>query len=51
VEQEPRITSEAVRTIVNVLAPRLIAEEVEDEEETAAGGEDAEAAGGEGDEE
>ena len=56
-EQEPRITSEGVRTIANVLVPRLIAddeagdEEEELEEEAEAGGEDAAAAGDEGGEE
>ncbi len=41
-EQEPRITSEPVRTIVNVLAPRLITEdeEAEEGEEGAAEGEE-----------
>ncbi len=57
IEQEPRITSEGVRTIANVLVPRLIAddeagnEEEELEEEAEAGGEDAAAAGDEGGEE
>ena len=57
IEQEPRITSEGVRTIVNVLVPRLIAddeagdEEEELVEEAEAGGEDAAAAGDEGGEE
>ncbi|HIL08617.1 MAG TPA: 50S ribosomal protein L25 [Candidatus Latescibacteria bacterium] len=57
VEQEPRITSEVVRTIVNVLAPRLIVEDEDgDEEEEAAdaggeGEEEAADAGGEGEEE
>lgn len=57
IEQEPRITSEGVRTIANVLVPRLITddeagdEEEELEEEAEAGGEDAAAAGDEGGEE
>jgi len=55
IEQEPRITSEGVRTIANVLVPRLIADdEAGDEEEEAeaeADGEDAAAAGSEGGEE
>ena len=57
IEQEPRITSEGVRTVANVLVPRLIAddeagdEEEELEEEAEAGGEDAAAAGDEGGEE
>ena len=57
IEQEPRITSEGVRTIANVLVPRLIAddeageEEEELEEEAEAGGEDAAAVGDEGGEE
>ncbi len=57
IEQEPRITSEGVRTIANVLVPRLIAddeagdEEEELEEDAEAGGEDAAAAGDEGGEE
>ena len=57
IEQEPRITSEGVRTIANVLVPRLIAddeagdEEEELEEDAEAGGEDAAAAGDEDGEE
>ena len=57
IEQEPRITSEGVRTLASVLVPRLIAddeagdEEEELEEEAEAGGEDAAAADGEGGEE
>lgn len=55
IEQEPRITSEGVRTIANVLVPRLIADDEagdeEEEEEAEAGGEDAAAAGDEGGEE
>ena len=55
IEQEPRITSEGVRTIANVLVPRLITDDEagdeEEEEEAEAGGEDAAAAGDEGGEE
>jgi large subunit ribosomal protein L25 len=52
-EQEPRITSEGVRTIVNVLVPRLITDDEagDEEEEEEAGGEDAAAVDGEGGEE
>jgi len=52
-EQEPRITSEGVRAIVNVLVPRLIVDDEagDKEEEEEAGGEDAAAADGEGGEE
>ena len=55
VEQEPRITTDPARTIVNILAPRLItAEEEAEEAEVAEGEEEAgegEAGeGGEGDE-
>ena len=49
-EQEPRITSEPVRTIANVLAPRLIEEDAEEgeEEDGAIEGEEGAAEGGEG---
>jgi len=52
-EQEPRITSEGVRAIVNVLVPRLIVDDEagDKEEEEEAGGEDVAAADGEGGEE
>ena len=51
--QEPRITSEGVRAIVNVLVPRLIVDDEagDKEEEEEAGGEDAAAVDGEGGEE
>lgn len=57
IEQEPRITSEGVRTIASVLVPRLIvddeaeSEEEEAEAEAEADGEDDAAADGEGGEE
>ena len=55
VEQEPRITSDPVRTIINVLMPRLLAEEDEEVEgdgiEGAAEGEEGAAEGEEGGEE
>jgi large subunit ribosomal protein L25 len=51
-EQEPRITSDPVRTIINVLMPRLVAEEDEEVEgdgiEGAAEGEEGAADGEEG---
>lgn len=51
-EQEPRITSDPVRTIINVLMPRLVAEEDEEVEgdgiEGAAEGEEGAAEGEEG---
>ena len=54
-EQEPRITSDPVRTIINVLMPRLVAEEDADVEgdgiEGAAEGEEGAAEGEEGGEE
>ncbi len=54
-EQEPRITSDPVRTIINVLMPRLVAEEDEEVEgdgiEGAAEGEEGAAEGEEGGEE
>jgi len=54
-EQEPRITSDPVRTIINVLMPRLVAEEDADAEgdgiEGAAEGEEGAAEGEEGGEE
>ena len=55
VEQEPRITSDPVRTIINVLLPRLVAEEDEEVDgdgiEGAAEGEEGAAEGEEGGEE
>jgi hypothetical protein len=54
-EQEPRITSDPVRTIINVLMPRLLAEEDEEVDgdgiEGAAEGEEGAAEGEEGGEE
>jgi large subunit ribosomal protein L25 len=47
VEQEPRITTDPARTIVNILAPRLITEEEEAEEAEVPEGEEE---AGEGDE-
>ena len=49
--QEPRITSEGVRAIVNVLVPRLIVDDEAGDKEEEADGEDAPAADGEGGEE
>ena len=51
IEQEPRITTDPVRTIVNILAPRLItAEEEAEEAEVPEGEGDEGGEGGEGDE-
>jgi len=47
-EQEPRITTDPSRTIANVLAPRLIAEDEEAEEGEAIEGEEGAAEGEEG---
>ena len=50
IDQEPRITTDPARTIVNILAPRLITEEEEAEEEEALEGEEEAGEGGEGEE-
>ena len=50
VEQEPRITTDPDRTIVNILAPRLITEEEEAEEVEGEEVEGEEVEGGEGEE-
>ncbi len=47
-DQEPRITTDPSRTIANVLAPRLIAEDEEAEEGEAIEGEEGAAEGEEG---
>jgi len=51
IEQEPRITTELDRTIVNILTPRLIAAEEEAEEAEAPEGEEEAVRDGEGGEE
>ena len=48
VEQEPRITTDPARTIVNILAPRLISAEEEAEEAEVPEGEGEAVEGGEG---
>lgn len=48
VEQEPRITTDPSRTIVNILAPRLVAAEEAAEEAEAPEGEEEAGEGGEG---
>ena len=48
IDQEPRITTDPARTIVNILAPRLIAEDEEDEEGEELEGEAGAAEGEEG---
>ncbi len=48
VEQEPRITTDPARTIVNILAPRLIAAEEEAEDAEVPEGEGEAVEGGEG---
>ncbi|MCE2450065.1 MAG: 50S ribosomal protein L25, partial [Candidatus Latescibacteria bacterium] len=48
IEQEPRITTDPSRTIVNVLAPRLLTAEEEAEEAEALEGEEEAGEGGEG---
>lgn len=50
VDQEPRITTDPTRTIVNILAPRLVSAEEEAEEAEVPEGAEEEAEGGEDDE-
>ena len=48
IDQEPRITTDPARTIVNILAPRLIAEDEEEEEGEELEGEEGAVEGEEG---
>ena len=48
IDQEPRITTDPIRTIVNILAPRLIVEDEEEEEGEEIEGEEGAAEGEEG---